>query len=180
MCFAKKKGDRLETGQRFFSYFFKTVFHAQRQNQLWKMKVHPILFVIFVKFHHLNKNKSFWFFSKGLVGGISMPRCKNGKKTPTEFWDPFRPSSSNCDFIPEVRGGPDWQWSLGCPKWFRRRAWKGDVLKIQFPRGEEKFLSSREWVKWVFAFDGLTTLYLCKSFGSIPGWSCLWYLTILL
>ena len=102
------------------------------------------------------------------------------KKNAYRILGPLPTQFSSCDFIPEVRGGPDWQWSLGCPKWFRRRAWKGDVLKIQFPRGEEKFLSSREWVKWVFAFDGLTTLYLCKIFGSIPGWSCLWYLTILL
>ena len=127
------------------------------------MKVHPILFVIFVKFHHLNENKSFWFFSKGLVGGISMPRCKDGKKNAYRILGPLPTQFSSCDFIPEVRGGPDWQWSLGCPKWFRRRAWKGDVLKIQFPRGEEKFLSSREWVKWVFAFDGLSQPFICAK-----------------
>ena len=106
------------------------------------MKVHPILFVIFVKFHHLNKNKSFWFFSKGLVGGISMPRCNDGKqKRLPNFGTPSDPVQQQLRHI---------TWGLvrsrlavksGHPKWWKpdEHGDGGCFLIHPVPSGDEKF-----------------------------------------
>ena len=147
------------------------MFHAQKQNQLWKMKVHPILFVSYVKFHHLNENKSFWFFSQR--------SCRRDIHATMQKWkkNAYRILGTPSDPVPAatVRFYP---WGLGRsrlavksghPKWVSSPQRRGEVSII---KGVGKVGFCFWWV--------VTTLYLCKIFGSIPGWSCLWYLTILL
>lgn len=67
----------------------------------------------------------------------------------------------------------------GMPKIVSQTSMEGGCFENPVPqRRWEVSIQSRKWVKCFWWVD--TTLYLCKIFGSIPGWSCLWYLTILL
>lgn len=95
ICFAKKKGWRYKRATHFFHNSFKTVFHAQKPYKAMKNES-PSNFVC--NFCQVSppqqKQELLIFFPKVLSEGYPCHDAKMEKKTPTEFWDPFRPSSA--------------------------------------------------------------------------------------